>query len=217
MRRAGFDEKQIAANEEVKTLKSKTHETSGRVGGLTTQRNRRQKELAALKKGSAVFAGGRDGVVAVVRHGSTPIAFTRPFGGVRTGDNLALAAARVANGPTDAIIGEEALRKLAGRMHVPGAAADSVVWLLESLNIAGGKIRDLERDYGPIGAYLSKAVKTLGLEPPLLTETRPALTSVDSVLTDGSDLYGAIKKASAITGELEAKVGVDILPPDFSF
>lgn len=213
----GLSDEEIKNDDEIKRLKSRVSEYTGRVGGQTSQRNRHQKELAALNKKSAVFSGGQTGVVAVAYHRSSAIPFTKPFGGLKTGDNLAVAAAGVEDGPVEATIGEEALANLMSRAHLPAAAADSANWMMESLNIVGGKVRNLKNDYGPIGGYLGEALDALGLTPPPLTETRPTLAPVDSVLADGSKFYATMKQAGALIKTVEAKLGIDILPPGLAF
>jgi len=214
LKSAGLSDAEIQNRGEIDKLKHQVRESTGRVGGQTSQRNRHQKKLAALRKNSGVFAGGQTGVVAVVYHRSSAIPFTDPFGGLETGDNLAVAAARVEDGPSEATIGEEALANLFARAHLPDAVANGVDRMMESLNIAGGKLRGLKQDHGPLGAYLSDALDTLDLMPPSLTETRPALASVDSVLKDSSELYALAGQAIVMARGLEAKLGIDILPPD---
>lgn len=214
LRGEGLSDEEIRTHDEVKKLKGQVSRSTGRVGGQTSQRNRHQKALAALDKKSKVFAGGQTGVVAVVYHQSSSIPFTKPFGGLETGNNLALAAARVEDGPDDAVIGEEALSNLLTRAHLPAFAANGATRMMESLNIVGGRIRNLKNDYGLIGGYLGEVLDRLELTPPPLTETRPTLVSVDSVLVDGSEFYATMKQAGVLVKALEAKLGIDILPPD---
>lgn len=216
LKEAGLSDDEIKRNEEVVDLRAKVHEATGRVGGQTSQRNKHRKALATMKKKSLVLVGGQTGVVAVVYHQSSEIPFTQPLGGIETGSNLAIAGARAEDGPIDKTVGEEAIANLLSKIGLK-SNGDAANRILEGLNIAGGKIRNLKNDYGPIGGYLAEAIDRFGLTPPSLTETRPSLASVDSVITDGSDIYASIKQAIGMAEALEAKLGVDILPAGLEF
>lgn len=197
--KAGMDSDQINRTAEIQALLTKVRQTSGRVGGLTTQRNRRRRELAKLKANKTTANPGQDGVVAVVYHSSTIVPFTGVFGDVVTGDNLAVAAARVEDGPNNVIIGEEAVKNLLGKGLLGPAGARGAGRLMESVNLVGGKLRGMGRGYGPLGQHLHAVLEKLGLIPPALNESRPALARVDSVLSDTSQVYGVIQKWLALS------------------
>jgi hypothetical protein len=146
--------------------------------------------------------------VAVVYHPSSPVPFSRPIGGVETGHNLALAAARVAEGPPEAVIGGQAVRNLLAGIGLEKIGVDR---LMGAVNVAGGKIRGGDQ-FGPLGAYLKKALDGLGITPPPLTETRPALASVEAVLGEPSKLKELLGMARSSVLTLGIEDGLDIEP-----
>ncbi len=156
-------------------------ERSGRVGGLTTQRNRRRSELAKLA-GHQPFGVGGDGVVAIVYHPDEKVPFTAALGGVGTGNNIAVGAATVVDQPPTETIGGEAVAELLGNDSVGGAVADGVKAMTVAVNLFSAQTRSLPDDYGLLGSFLNSALDKLGLVPPSLSEVRPTLTSVENVV-----------------------------------
>ena len=215
--RQGKSAQEIVDDPEVTALKHKVSQFSGGLGGNATQRNRLRKALEKLNKNKGKAFAGRDGVIGLVYHPSSRLPFSNLFGGIQTGDNAAIAAAAVVDGPPSATIGEEAIRNLLKGARVPAEAADGLNWMAESINVVGDDMRNLEKRYGPIGGLIKKALSGLGLVPPPLTETRPALVSVDKTLSDSSKIYGLAKKAVSAVRSLEGKRGVKILPDTLGF
>ena len=190
----GLDTKEMQKNATVKKLKARVHQTSGRVGGLMSQRNRRRRELRGLG-GKNRVAGLQDKVLAAVYHPSTRVSFTSMLGGLKTGNNIAIAAGTVADGPTDETIGEEAIEELFSGDPVLSTMGDGLGRVLDAVNWIGQKGRRLENDYGIIGGYVSKALDKIGVIPPSLTQTRPALMSVDKALRGESKIYDLLRRA----------------------
>lgn len=215
--RQGKSDKEVADDPEVAALKHKLHQFSGSIGGNSNYINVLRKKLGELDKGKGAAFAGRDGVIGLVYHQSSRLPFSHVFGGIETGDNVAIAAAAVVDGPPTATIGEEAIRNLLVGARVPPEAADGLNWMAESINVVGHDMRNLEKRYGPIGGIINKALGGLGLVPPPLTETRPALVSVDKTLSDSSKIYGLAKKAVSVVRLLEGKRGVKVLPDTLGF
>ncbi|KKK88882.1 hypothetical protein LCGC14_2738680, partial [marine sediment metagenome] len=134
----GLDTKEMQKNATVKKLKARVHQTSGRVGGLMSQRNRRRRELRGLDGKNGVV-GLQDKVLAAVYHPSTMISFTPMLGGVKTGNNIAIAAGTVADGPPDETIGEEAIKELFSGNKTFSAMGDGLGRVLDAVNWIGQK------------------------------------------------------------------------------
>lgn len=196
----GLDETEIKNDPEYRRLLKQVRDESGRVGGLTTQRNRRRNELLRLARNEP-FEIGSDGVVAIVYHPSEDVPFSAALGGVSTGRNVAVAAATMVDGPVTETIGDEAVRRLFDGMPAGTGVAVGIDALTDAVNLLGSAARDLPREYGPLGRYLYSALDKLGLVPPPLNEVRPALTSVDKVAGENS-VYKVIEGWQAIGGGL---------------
>ncbi len=190
----GLEKKQISSDKTVKEMRARVHETSGRVGGLMSQRNRRRRELRGLDGKNGV-AGLQDKVLAAVYHPSTMVSFTPMLGGVKTGRNIAIAAGTVADGPPDATIGEEGIKELFSGNTALSYMGEGLNRILDSVNWIGNKAKGLGKDYGIIGSYVSKALDKIGVIPPSLTQTRPALIGVDEALKDESKIYDLLRRA----------------------
>ncbi len=203
LRRDGLEEKGIKNDLGHKRLLKKVREESGRVGGLTTQRNRRRNELARLARNEP-FAVGSDGVVAIVYHPSEDVPFSAALGTVSTGRNVAVAAATMVDGPVKETIGDEAIRRLFDGMPAGTSVAGGIDALTDAVNLLGLAARDLPRKYGPLGRYLFTALDRLGLVPPPLNEVRPALTSVEEVAGENS-AYKVIEGWQMIGAGLHAE------------
>jgi len=186
LRREGLDEKGIKNGPGHKRLLKKVREESGRVGGLTTQRNRRRNELARLARNEP-FAVGSDGVVAIVYHPSEEVPFSAALGTVSTGRNVAVAAATMVDGPVTETIGDEAIRRLFDGMPTGTSVAGGIDALTDAVNLLGSAARELPREYGALGHRFYTALDKLGLVPPPLNEVRPALTSVEEVAGENSN------------------------------
>ncbi len=191
--RDGMKKPEMKKHRDVKSLRSKVHETSGRVGGLMSQRNRRRRELDRLKNTDSGSGSLQDKVVAVVYHPSTRIPFTSMLGGIETGDNIAIAAAVVADTPDDMTIGEEAIKNIFSKNRALKVTSGGMGRILDAINLVGHKARSLESDYGVIGGYIGQALDKIGIIPPSITQTRPALISVEKAVADKNGIYKLIR------------------------
>lgn len=189
----GLKKPAMKKDRDVRRLRSKVHETSGRVGGLMSQRNRRRRELDRLKNKDSGSGSLQDKVVAVVYHPSTLIPFTSMLGGIETGDNIAIAAAVVADTPDDMIIGEDAIKNLFSKNKALKVMSGGMGRILDSINLVGHKARRLESDYGVMGGYVGQALDKIGIMPPSITQTRPALISVEKAVADKNGIYKLIR------------------------
>ncbi len=211
--RAGRSEQEIERDLGVRELLGGVREKAGRIGGLTTQRNRRKRELAKLKNTRSGIAG-HDGVVAINFHPDSIIPFSAALGTVGTGDNVAIAAATMVDGPPTATVGTEVLHKVLSGVPVGREIADGMETLIESVNLIGSKTRDLPKTYGPLGAYLRGALLRLGVVPPPLNQVRPALTSVDEVTGGAVSSLDDLRAALKLAKKLQRKRGIDTHSPD---
>ncbi len=199
----GLEENEIKNDPRYKGLLKRVREESGRVGGLTTQRNRRRNELARLARNEP-FAVGSDGVVAIVYHPSEDVPFSVALGTVSTGRNVAVAAATMVDGPETETIGDEAIRRLFDGMPAGTSVVGGVDALTDAVNLLGSAARELPQEYGPLGHWLYTALDRLGLVPPPLNEVRPALTNVEDVAGENS-VYKVIKEWQTIRTGLNAE------------
>ncbi len=192
---------EIETNEEMVHVQRQVRERSGRVGGLTTQRNRRRKELAGLQASTPLTVGSK-GVISVVWHRDKQIDFTALFGGLRTGNSVSFAGAQVLDAPPTVIIGERMIDETLSGHGAGRGVADGLSWLLESINLMGSKGRSLKKDYGVIGAFMQGALDKIGIIPPPINEVRPSLVDPEKVIGNRSKLLDLAKKALPLLGRV---------------
>lgn len=217
----GLSADEIKRDEKVIELLQSGREISGRVGGLTSSRNKWSKELAALEaKRGKYFRAGQDGLVAIVVHQSTSVPYSAWLGGQDTGFNVAIAAAKAQKGRAGVVVGQSALRNLFAGTPVLKQLSGALTWLLDALNIFGRNTESLGEKYGVVGRYFVKALKKLNLVPPEITETRPVLTNTKAVTRNTIDsqlggLVGKVKKMLNTIHTIENKYGKKSIPDGF--
>ncbi len=221
LKKQGLSADEIRRDEKIIELLRAGRKKSGRVGGLTSSRNKWSKELDALEaKRGKYFKAGQDGLVAIVVHQSTDIPFSSWLGGQKTGFNIAVSAAKVQSGGAGIVVGQDAIKNLFAGTPVLAQTGGALTWLLDALNIFGRKVDRLGGKYGFIGRYLVKGLKKINLVPPKITETRPVLTNTKKVTRNTIDsqlggLVGKVRKMLSTIHKLEKKYGKQMVPDGF--
>jgi len=218
LKNKGLSADEIRRDEKIIELLHEGRKKSGRVGGLTSSRNKWSRKLSALEaKRGKYFKAGQDGLVAIVVHKSTNIPFSSYFGGQKTGFNVAVAAAKAKGGKAGIVVGQEAIKNLFASTPVLSQAGGALAWLLDALNIFGRKTESLGNKYGIVGRYFVKVLKKLNLVPPKITEMRPALTNTKAVTRNTIDsqlggLVGKVRRMLITINSIENKYGKRVLP-----
>lgn len=212
---------EIVKDQQLKNLRKIAEDKSGSVGGLTSQRNKLSKELDRLEgKRGRFFNAGIDGMVAIVGHSSTVVPFSSFFGGRQTGFNVALSAAKAAEGKADFVIGQEAVKNLSAKVPVLNQVGGTLIWFIDAINITGRNVDNLGDRYGSVGGTVVAALNRLNLVPPDITEVRPALTNIQEVTKNTfgnriSDLTGQVREMIRTVKDIEKKHDKKVLPDGF--
>lgn len=197
LKSGGLSEKEVRDHPETERLLKKVREGSGRVGGLSTWRNKSRNELSRLSRKGVL--GLPDAVVAGVFHPSTPVPFSGSLGGVETGNNIALAAAAVVDAPANNVIGSDALKRAVAGVPLAGAAAERLDGLLDAVNLFGHRARSQGDNLGVLGGLLNQAIDKLGIVPPPLSEARPSLVSIQDAVGNNlpDEIFQLIERAGS--------------------
>lgn len=195
-------------------LKDIAEEKSGRVGGLTSWRNRWMKILDELEGNRGKYLNvGKDGVLSIVIHESSEIPYTKIFGGKRTGDNITIAASRVDNG-------NEKITLESVKAKLPESVLTRSNWLDEAVNIVNMRQKEVAKSFGLIGEFIVGTRSRINLKPPDLAGSMPALSNSRATTTDSDinaleDFFRGVgymlNKGKGIEKQLDKKIFPDEL------
>ncbi len=197
-------------------LRQIAEKKSGRVGGLTSWRNRWTKQLDVLEEERGKYLNvGENGLVAILFHSSTEVPFTSTFGGIETGNNIAMAASRVID-DSENLPFKDASYSLVS----DGGAGDGQIFTNEAINIISPKIDSSFDRFGVVGNFIYSVVSSLRIDRPNLLQVKPVLSSIGDVSgsTLNSGFYGFMNNAHDFFSQgslIDDKYEQKILPEDF--